>query len=71
MITNGRNEAPEESVHYRPGASSSAPLHLDVETEDAGYGDMRMRKNGELVVVSYHGLFAQVAVKQYVIELKK
>jgi len=53
------------------GVSWSTPLHLDVETEDAGYGDMRMRKNGELVVVSYHGSFSQAAVKQYVIELHR
>ena len=51
------------------GASWSPPLHLDVDTEDAGYGDLRMRKNGELVVVSYHGSFGEAAVKQYVVRM--
>ena len=51
------------------GRTWSAPLHLDEDTEDAGYGDLRMRKNGDLVVVSYHGSFAQAAVKQYVIRM--
>ena len=53
------------------GRSWSAPLHLDVDTEDAGYGDLRMRKNGELVVVSYHGSFAEAAVKQYVVRMEE
>lgn len=52
------------------GASWSTPLHLDVDTEDAGYGDLRMRKNGELVVVSYHGSFGEAAVKQYVVRME-
>lgn len=51
------------------GRSWSAPLHLDVDTEDAGYGDLRMRRNGELVVVSYHGSFAEAAIKQYVVSV--
>ena len=49
------------------GASWSAPLHLDEDTEDAGYGDLRMRKNGEIVVVSYHGHYEAAAIKQYVV----
>ncbi len=52
------------------GKTWSAPFHLDVDTEDAGYGDLRMRKNGELVVVSYHGSFAVAAVKQYVVRME-
>lgn len=52
------------------GQGWSAPLHLDVDTEDAGYGDLRMRKNGELVVVSYHGSYAEAAVKQYVVRMR-
>jgi hypothetical protein len=53
------------------GKSWSAPLHLDRDTGDAGYGDIRMRKNGELVVVSYHGSQDEAAVKQYVIEIER
>ena len=49
------------------GATWSAPLHLDEDTEDAGYGDLRMRKNGDLVVVSYHGTHETAAIKQYVL----
>ena len=49
------------------GASWNAPLHLDEDTEDAGYGDLRMRKNGEIVVVSYHGHYEAAAIKQYVV----
>lgn len=49
------------------GRSWSAPLSLDADTRDAGYGDLRMRKNGEVVVVSYHGSFDAAAVKQYVV----
>jgi len=49
------------------GRTWSAPLHLDQDTEDAGYGDLRMRKNGELVVVSYHGSFSEASIKQYVV----
>jgi len=49
------------------GRTWSAPLRLDKDTEDAGYGDMRLRKNGELVVVSYHGEFGEAAVKQYIV----
>lgn len=52
------------------GSSWSAPLHLDEDTEDAGYGDMRMRKNGDLVVVSYHGSQDEAAVKQYVVRME-
>ncbi|MFC1462840.1 sialidase family protein [Verrucomicrobiota bacterium] len=52
------------------GASWGAPLPLDVDTDDAGYGDLRMRKNGEVVVVSYHGSHEQAAVKQYVVRLE-
>ena len=53
------------------GQTWSAPLHLDLDTEDAGYGDLRMRRNGDLVVVSYHGSFAEAAVKQYVVQVEK
>ncbi len=53
------------------GKSWSAPLHLDEDTGDAGYGDMRMRKNGELVVVSYHGSHDEAAVKQYVLRMEE
>ena len=53
------------------GASWSAPLHLDEDTEDAGYGDLRMRKNGELVVVTYHGNHDAAAIKQYVVQIKE
>jgi hypothetical protein len=53
------------------GASWSAPLHLDVDTEDAGYGDLRMRKNGELVVVSYHGHHDAAAITQYVVQIEE
>ena len=49
------------------GETWSAPLDLDVTTQDAGYGDVRMRKNGDLVVVSYHGAFDQASIKQYVV----
>ena len=49
------------------GRTWSAPLPLDKNTQDAGYGDIRLRKDGDLVVVSYHGDFGQAAVKQYVI----
>ena len=42
-------------------------LHLDEGAEDAGYGDLRMRKNGEIVVVSYHGHYEAAAIKQYVV----
>ncbi len=51
------------------GATWSAPLHLDKEAQDAGYGDMRLRKNGELVVVSYHGSHDAASVKQYVVRI--
>ncbi|MFC1452331.1 sialidase family protein [Verrucomicrobiota bacterium] len=51
------------------GKTWSAPLDLDQDTEDAGYGDMRMRKNGDLVIASYHGSFAEAAVKQYVVRM--
>jgi len=40
------------------------------DTEDTGYGDLRMRKNGDVVVVSYHGSFAEAAVKQYVVRVE-
>jgi DNA repair exonuclease SbcCD nuclease subunit len=33
---------------------------------DAGYGDLRMRRNGDIVVVSYHGNHETAAIKQYV-----
>ena len=49
------------------GGTWSAPLDLDVTTQDAGYGDVRMRKNGDLVVVSYHGAHDQASIKQYVV----
>ena len=49
------------------GKTWSAPLDLDVTTQDAGYGDVRMRKNGDLVVVSYHGTHDQASIKQYVV----
>ena len=29
-----------------------------------------MRKNGDVVVVSYHGSFAEAAVKQYVVRVE-
>ena len=51
------------------GATWSPPLHLDKDTQDAGYGDMRLRKNGELVVVSYHGSHDAASVKQYVVRV--
>ncbi len=49
------------------GKTWSAPLDLDENTPDAGYGDMRMRKNGDLVVVSYHGAPDQASIKQYLV----
>ena len=49
------------------GCTWSAPLDLDATTGDAGYGDVRMRKNGDLVVVSYHGSHDQASIKQYVV----
>ena len=51
------------------GGTWSTPLKLDKDTEDAGYGDLRMRKNGEFVIVSYHGSFKQAVIKQYVIHI--
>lgn len=53
------------------GTSWSAPLELDADTEDAGYGDLRMRKNGDIVVVSYHGAFDEAAIKQYVVRMEE
>ena len=53
------------------GRSWSAPMHLDEDTEDAGYGDLRMRKDGDVVVVSYHGSFEEAVVKQYVVSMEK
>lgn len=52
------------------GETWSAPLDLDATTEDAGYGDVRMRKNGDLVVVSYHGAYDQASIKQYVVGIE-
>jgi len=52
------------------GKTWSAPLDLDANTQDAGYGDLRMRKNGDLVVVSYHGAFDQASIKQYVVGIE-
>jgi len=49
------------------GRTWSEPLDLDVTTQDAGYGDVRMRKNGDLVVVSYHGNHDEASLKQYVV----
>jgi len=49
------------------GKTWSAPFDVDKPTEDAGYGDIRMRKNGDLVVVSYYGDFGEAAIKQYVV----
>jgi hypothetical protein len=49
------------------GRTWSAPFDLDQPTEDAGYGDVRMRKNGDLVVISYYGDFGEAAIKQYVV----
>ena len=49
------------------GETWSAPFHCDKDTQDAGYGDIRMRKNGELVVVSYHGRHDAADIKQYVV----
>jgi hypothetical protein len=51
------------------GASLSVPLPLGVDTDDAGYGDLHMRKNGEIVVVSYHGSHEGASIKQYVLRL--
>ena len=53
------------------GQTWSVPLHLDQDTEDAGYGDLRMRRNGDLVIISYHGSFAEAAVKQYVVRMEE
>ncbi len=52
------------------GETWSAPLDLDATTPDAGYGDVRMRKNGDLVVVSYHGAHDQASIKQYVVGIE-
>ena len=52
------------------GETWSAPLDLDTTTQDAGYGDVRMRKNGDLVVVSYHGAHDQASIKQYVVGIE-
>jgi len=52
------------------GKTWSAPLDLDATTPDAGYGDVRMRKNGDLVVVSYHGAHDQASIKQYVVGIE-
>ena len=52
------------------GKTWSAPLNLDETTQDAGYGDVRMRKNGDLVVVSYHGAYDQASIKQYVVGIE-
>ena len=52
------------------GQTWSAPLDLDVTTQDAGYGDVRMRKDGDLVVVSYHGAHEQASIKQYVVGIE-
>ena len=52
------------------GETWSAPLDLDVTTPDAGYGDVRMRKNGDLVVVSYHGNHDEASIKQYVVGME-
>jgi hypothetical protein len=52
------------------GKTWSAPLDLDATTQDAGYGDVRMRKNGDLVVVSYHGAHDQASIKQYVVGIE-
>ena len=52
------------------GETWSAPLDLDVTTQDAGYGDLRMRKNGDLVVVSYHGTHDEASIKQYVVDIR-
>ena len=49
------------------GKTWSAPLDLDADTPDAGYGDLRMRNSGDLVVVSYHGAQDQASIKQYVV----
>ena len=56
-------------VFNRQGRHLERSLKLDKDTEDAGYGDLRMRKNGEFVVVSYHGSFKQAVIKQYVIHV--
>ncbi len=52
------------------GKTWSAPLDLDANTPDAGYGDVRMRKNGDLVVVSYHGAHDRASIKQYVVGIE-
>jgi hypothetical protein len=52
------------------GETWSTPLYCDKDTQDAGYGDMRMRKNGELVVVSYFGRFDAADIKQYVVGIE-
>ncbi|MFV1965388.1 MAG: sialidase family protein [Pirellulaceae bacterium] len=52
------------------GNTWSAPLDLDANTQDAGYGDVRVRKNGDLVVVSYHGAYDQASIKQYVVGIE-
>ena len=52
------------------GETWSAPFHCDKNTQDAGYGDIRMRRNGELVVVSYHGKHDSADIKQYVVGME-
>jgi len=52
------------------GNTWSSPFRLDQVTQDAGYGDLRMRKNGELVVVSYYGEWDEADIKQYVVSLE-
>ncbi len=53
------------------GKTWSAPFDLDKPTEDAGYGDLRMRRNGDLVVVSYYGNVGEAAIKQYVVGIER
>lgn len=53
------------------GLTWSAPLPLDKITQDAGYGDLRMRRNGEIVIVSYHGSQERADIKQYIITMER
>lgn len=67
--TNPGNSQPRRNavwISLDRGTTWTGPNYVDVETEDAGYGDLFWDEtNSQFVFVSYQGLLAEASIKQY------
>jgi hypothetical protein len=67
LMNPGSSQDRRNCLWFSPdrGQTLDGPHYLDSETEDAGYGDMWVKADGSIGVVSYQGSLSAASLKQY------